>query len=56
MDGGASGQFDYTSLVGSGKIHLMQALPSQVSSLLTEATEAEVVEIWRNFHVIYKEQ
>lgn len=55
VDGKSSGQYDWTSLLGSDKKLLLSELPLKMSQILHPDTAETVVAIWKNFESIYKD-
>ncbi len=46
-DGRGSGQYDFTSLMGSAKKLLLRMLPSKLENVTKPETSATVVQIWK---------
>ncbi|XP_028394773.1 uncharacterized protein LOC114518936 [Dendronephthya gigantea] len=53
-DGKGSGQYDFTSLLGSDKKKLLAELPDKLVDCLMPETCDVVTEIWKKFHELYK--
>lgn len=53
-DGKASGEHDWTSLLGNDKKILLADLPSKLHSILHPETASTVTEVWTKFADIYK--
>ena len=53
-NGNASGQYDFTSLLGTDKKKLLAELPDQLADCLMPGTCAVVIKIWKDFSELYK--
>lgn len=55
-NGKGSGCYDWTSLIGSDKKMLMELLPSQLQEkdILFPETKDNVIQLWSDFHELYK--
>ncbi|KAJ7384006.1 hypothetical protein OS493_024017 [Desmophyllum pertusum] len=52
-DGKGSGQYDFTSLLGSDKNKLLATLPQKLVTCTHEDTCQTVIQIWEDFHELY---
>ena len=52
-DGKGSGQYDFTSLLGSDKKKLLKNLPSKLPDVIQKETASTVQKIWETFDEIY---
>ena len=52
-DGKGSGQYDFTSLLGSDKKKLLATLPQKLVTCTHEDTCQTVIQIWEDFHELY---
>ena len=52
-DGKGSGQYDFTSLLGSDKKKLLSDLPEKLDTCVHKDTSQTVIQIWKNFHELY---
>ena len=52
-DGKASGQYDFTSLMGSDKKKLLIELPNKFDGVIRPQTCGTVKEIWQKFSILY---
>jgi len=52
-DGKGSGQYDFTSLLGSDKKKLLSDLPEKLDTCVHKDTSQTVIQIWKDFHELY---
>ena len=52
-DGKSSGQYDFTSLLGSDKKKLLSDLPQKLDACTHKNTCQTVIQIWKDFHELY---
>lgn len=53
-DGKASGKYDWTSLLGTDKRIMLEALPDKLKSCLHPQTSDAVVKVWKGFGNLYR--
>ena len=53
-DGKASGQYDFTSLLGADKNKLLAELPDKLADCLMPGTCGVIIKIWNDFSELYK--
>jgi hypothetical protein len=53
-DGKESGTYDYTSLLGADKKHLLAELPHKLNEVLHPLTKDTVINVWKEFSDLYK--